>query len=72
MSDTREVPNLPDAQRLELAAQSMFGVFAGTPMGPLLADRQPRIAGISGSCRLALHNAAPSAHDAADIHTTGD
>ena len=40
---------LPDAQMLELAAQSMFDMFASMAMGSLLVDRQHRIVWISDS-----------------------
>ncbi|HMO49023.1 MAG TPA: sigma 54-interacting transcriptional regulator [Rubrivivax sp.] len=40
---------LPDDRMLQLAAKSMFEVFAGTAMGSMLVDRQHRIVWISES-----------------------
>jgi transcriptional regulator with PAS, ATPase and Fis domain len=40
---------LPDDRMLELAAKSMFDVFASTAMGSMLVDRQHRIVWISDS-----------------------
>ena len=42
---------LPDDRMLQLAAKSMFEVFAGTAMGSLLVDRQHRIVWISDGYR---------------------